>query len=76
MDEILMNEEDDNKSEISNADNRSSKFEKEQNNYNYLNLKKSLKSEEIKNTIFNIFDSYYQSDNTRLKNIAKKSMKI
>ena len=69
-----MIEEDDHKSEISNADNRGSKSEKEQNDFN-LNLIKSLKSEEIKNTMLNIFDSYYQSDKTRLKNIAKKALK-
>ena len=68
-----MSEEDDNKQEISNADNRSSKSEKEQNDFN-LNLIKFLKSDEIKNT-FNIFDSYYQSDKTRLKNIEKKHEK-
>ena len=58
-------------SEDENMDIRSEDDQKEFNN----NLINSLKSEEVKTTIFTIFDSFYQSNNTSLKNVAKKNRK-
>ena len=39
------------------------------------NLISSLKSEEVKTTIFNIFDFYYESNKNSLKNIRKQKQK-
>ena len=58
-------------SEDRNIDTESEDVQKDFNN----NLINSLKQEEVKTTIFNIFDSYYESNKTSLKNTREKEKK-
>ena len=63
MEDDIMSEDEEAKSEDLLEEIKSIKSEEEQKNFNN-NLINSLKSEEVKNSLFNIFDSYYQSEKT------------